>query len=208
MKYKILDYQNYLDFFIHSETEILIENSPSGEEVLLIEVFLPKEYLKDQIQLDGGGFDHFLSQGAVIPEKLQMNLELFAIGDINGLEIFLFKPRIINIENQVVRLSMQNKFHFLMPYYLFHHYLDRLLFMDVLTWQDDLKNLRIIKDLKNSDMVDLRNPHNARDFSPFESIRKAGIEEVDDIVSFSYMGTTPKINVKPEYYSKYRDYFE
>ena len=206
MRYKILNFEEYVNYFQFNEIDTCfgIEYDPdAGEHYMAMQTFLPKDSIYEE---PADSFLRFLSSTANIPDRVLVKFELFALGTIENLPAFIFKPWVLNVSNYTVCESME-KFHLFVPSYLFYHLLDKFIFLEQFTWEQ-IKDIRVINDIENSKVVDLTNGNGESDFSPFSKIRKMNLNEVENNFQNTFDVINPNLDIKPIYMKRFQEYFQ
>jgi hypothetical protein len=208
MRYKILNFDEYANYFQFDQTDtgFGIENDPiTGEQYLAMQTFLPKNSIyKESSVLNP--FMNFQSKMTDIPEQILVKFELFAIGNVENLDAFVFKPWVLNVNNKLVCDNME-KFHLFVPSYLFYHLVDRFIFLEQFTW-NQIKNIRVIKDIKSSKAVNLINDKSEIDFSPFIKVREMNLFNVDNIFQNTFDSDNANLDIEQTYINRFKEYFE
>lgn len=206
MKYKIIDFESFTKYFqaIEPETGLGIEfDHDTRENYLFYQTFIPKSFLPFDLQnpSDFGTFEIMMNRTATIPDKLFFKFELFGRGKINGQEMFIFRPWVINVQSNFATINIE-QFHLFLPSFFLDYLIDQYIFLEVFQW-DNIKNIRVLKDLKIKD-EEIGN----KDYTPFEYIRTKNLNQMD--IDFKNILNQKEIDiiVENKYYERYRDYFE
>src|SRR5690606_26100986 len=123
------------------------------------------------------------------------------------IQSFIFKPWILNIDNQFVVRDME-RFHLFIPAYFFHHILDKHIFMEAFKWED-ISNIRIIEEIQSSKTVDLTSLYEENDVSHFARVRSINLYEVDQILHEKIRKSNQtKLDINENHKARYLKYFE
>lgn len=135
-----------------------------------------------------------------IPDKLFFKFELYGQCTINGNPAFVFKPWIINVQNEIAARDLE-RFHLFLPSFFIQHLIDQHIFLEALQWKT-IRNTRVLTDL-DLGYEDLNND----DFSPFEKIRTKNLFELDNNFRKSLNGQESNIKLSDKAYRKFQLYF-
>lgn len=208
MRYKILNFDEYANYFQFDKTDtgFGIESDPvSGEQYLAMQTFLPKNSIYQEPS-PLNPFMNFQSKLTHIPEQILVKFELFALGKVEDINAFVFKPWVLNVNNNALCDSIE-KFHLFVPSYLFYHQVDRFIFLEQFTWKQ-IKDVRVIKDLKSSNLINLTNDNNEMDFSPFIEVREIRLSKVDNAFQNKFDIDNVNLDIEQKYVDRFKEYFK
>lgn len=172
-KSKILTLEDYTELFCYNDIKIEIEDV-SNERYLAIFVNLPKQWFDFNKSKIGFPSDQLLE---ICPSEIKIMFELFGRGFVDRSDAFIFKPWVLNIENQFL-FDLFESFHLYIIDKLFYQLIFAKVFTEKL-FLDDFNQARILKDLdeKYWSMHGLRRSNIPR----FLSTDRISISSIDKI---------------------------
>lgn len=147
---KLLTKKDYFQYFntYKSGTVCGIEREPgSGENYFYVQTFLPKNFFITELQKNY--FNPFFGNIIdVIPDHIQVKFELFGIGEVDGLEAFIFKPWVVNINDPNIYNILEN-FNLFFPSTLFYHLISGQIFIENLD-PKIFNYIRVLQDISEN----------------------------------------------------------
>lgn len=147
MQPKLLTINDFIEYFKFQENETGcgIEQEPeSRENYFWAQTFLPKDYF--DLDHPSISFNPMIRQLLrYVPEQIHIKFELFAIGNLDDKEAFVFKPWVLNIDNPML-FGLFEGFHLFIPSTLFYNLIDRLIFLEQIN-PATFQFIRILQDL-------------------------------------------------------------
>lgn len=205
MNYKIIDFDEFVEYFQGKEQEsgLGIEFDPDmNDNYLFYQTFLPKNIIPTSLENSFGlnPFNSMMQRAAKLPDKLFFKFELFGQCTINGNSAFVFKPWVINMPNEIVARDLES-FHLFLPSFFIEYLINQHIFLEAYQWRN-IRNTRVLTDL-NLGYEDLDND----DFSPFEKIRTKNLYELDNNFRKSLKGQELNIKLSDKAHRKFKHYF-
>jgi hypothetical protein len=207
-KSKILSYQEYINYFDVNRMDCGNGIEPDNEfrdYYLFIQTYLPKSYfnIARPSMLDSFSFMGFNEKQ--IPDEVLVKFELIGKGEVENTKSFIFKPWIINIENQANSNHLE-KFHLYMPDYIFYSIIDKAIFMEQFNW-NQLSQLRVLKDVDKNEFKKFGLTTETVETMNFTTRSNESIIETDKSLQKKIKSIKPKFSIEEKYYDVFARYF-
>lgn len=118
---------------------------------LIIDMYLPKSFFKlertptDIFSISNRSIPDHLKN--LVPEQVNLNLEMFAAGEVDGTNVFYFKPWVTNIKNDDILPYIEN-FIMVAPRRIILSLIGNALFLDEFE-REQIKRFRVLEDLSD-----------------------------------------------------------